>query len=218
MKETYLKEKVVLTEETSVHLCIGFTAINFSSYRSNIFRLNKIYESLQGRFDNDKLLIHVSDNKDKTKYDASWCGCYVIYLKNSLYYYIGYSSAIAKRLSSHVSVVKKVGSEIFLHTLRKRVSPDLHWRSATTSIVSESKDHITLEERRNKKTPLDFYIESSVENLHEFDIDMGPICLYKNYLKKFISKYPDYKLSVGEYLILTYYTDLIGKIMEQSLI
>lgn len=47
---------------------------------------------------------------------------------------------------------------------------------------------------------------------------MGPICLYKNYLKKFISKYPDYKLSVGEYLILTYYTDLIGKIMEQSLI
>ena len=52
----------------------------------------------------------------------------------------------------------------------------------------------------------------------DFDIEMGPICLYKNYLKVFLQNYPDYPLTVGEYLILSFYTDLIGIILEQSLI
>lgn len=47
---------------------------------------------------------------------------------------------------------------------------------------------------------------------------MGPVCLYPNYLKTFLQKYPDYKLNVGEYFILELYTDLVGKILEQSLI
>ena len=38
---------------------------------------------------------------------------------------------------------------------------------------------------------------------------MGPVCLYPNYLKTFLQKYPDYKLNVGEYFILELYTDLV---------
>jgi hypothetical protein len=64
----------------------------------------------------------------------------------------------------------------------------------------------------------DFYINSCIENKVELDIELGVICLYKNFLKEFKHKNPDYKLNVGEYLILNFFTDLIGKLIEQSLI
>jgi hypothetical protein len=67
-------------------------------------------------------------------------------------------------------------------------------------------------------TQWDFYISSCCYNKVDIVFMAGPICLYKNYFKAFIQKYPDYKLSVAEFLILRFCTELIGKILEQSLI
>ena len=136
---------------------------------------------LESTKDQDKLFL------DKCDYGDSWCGCYVIYDTNSLYFYIGHSKDFKPRFNSHILNLK--------HSVNK---------------LNESPQH--------SLNLFDFYIKSCIANRVSFDIEMGPICLYKCYFKEFVKKYPDYKFSVGEYLILNFITDLVGKIMEQSLI
>jgi hypothetical protein len=140
----------------------------------------------------------VEQENAQSFFDDSLCGCYVIYSKKSLYYYIGYSSNIRERLRTHYLNLKS------LYPSRKG-------------------DLFT------------FYIESCVKDKVNIYIEMGPVCraehvlyvnlcrgshtkLYSNYFKLFLQKYRDYKLSLGEYFILELYTDLVGKILEQSLI
>jgi hypothetical protein len=160
--------------------------VDFSSLpcsAANIFRLTKIFGCLHGRFVNNSFEF-IEVKKDKSLFDDYKfipCGCYVIYSKKTLYYYIGYSTNIIDRLDTHY---------LNLKSLKASRLGDL-W---------------------------DFYIKSCIEKKVKIDIEMGPVCLYPNYLKTFLQKHPDYPLNVGEYFIMELYTDLVGKILEQSLI
>lgn len=213
-KETFHKKKIIL-DENIYYTDKSFNCIDFSSFRSNIFRLNKIHRSLHGRFYKDNILV-INETKEKPHFDKDWCGCYVIYSEKSLYYYIGYSKEIGNRLDSHVSKIKKYHLDSYSY-FKERYS--FYLQSRITSFADDSLQDIGVERSLDfVGTPLDFYLISCIKTKHKFNINMGPICLYKNFLRKFTSKYPDYKLSLLEHSILTYYTDLIGKIMEQSLI
>lgn len=212
-KETFNQKKFFIGK--GYYTEKSFNSIDLSSFRSNIFRLNKIHRSLHGRFNKDNTLV-IGDKKDKPHFDKDWCGCYIIYSERSLYYYIGYSKVIEDRLNNHVSKIKKYHLDSY-SDFKTRYS--FYLRSMNMSSGDDSLDDKGVESCLNfVGAPLDFYIISCIKNKHKFNISMGPICLYKNFFIKFTSKYPDYKLSLLEHSILTYYTDLIGKIMEQSLI
>jgi hypothetical protein len=79
----------------------------------------------------------------------------------------------------------------------------------------------------------DLFLEKKIEGLGMFEnfisseilevnrnleFQISSIYLNTNYLKKFQEIYPKYKLSKGEWIILTKLNDLIIKILEQSLI
>lgn len=188
-KEPYIKEPCYQKVDGKLihtHTDVSFTKIDFSSFprsATNIFKLSKIYGCLEGRFVNNSFEF-IEVKKDKSlldDFEFTPCGCYVIYSKKTLYYYIGYSTNIIDRLNTHY---------LNLKSLRASYLGDL-WC---------------------------FYLKSCIENKVNIDIEMGPVCLYPNYLKTFLQKYPDYNLNVGEYFILELYTDLVGKILEQSLI
>ena len=114
----------------------------------------------------------------------------MINIKNSLYYYIGYSSNIIDRLSTH--------------------------HRNLNSLIKE--DDLEMSKAMQPSNSFAFYINSCIKNKINFLIEMAPVCLYPNYLKNFLQKHPDYKLNQGEAWILEYFTDLVGKILEQSLI
>ena len=183
MKDLYNKEKI--DEKMSGYIIsyksrISFTEIDFSFY-PNMFTLRKIYARLAGIFVNNnfKFIEYVEKNKSLLDdFEFTPSGCYMINSKNSLYYYIGYSSNILDRLNTHHRSLKSLGGG----------------------------------------DSFSFYINSCIKNKVNFEIEMGPVCLYPNYLKTFLQKHPDYKLNVGEYFILEFFTDLVGKILEQSLI
>ncbi len=188
-KDPYVKKPIYQRMDDRYilsHTEVNYSEIDFSSLpksAANLFRLSKIYGCLRGRFVNNSFEF-VEVKKDKSlldDFEFTPCGCYVIYSKKTLYYYIGYSSNIINRLNTHY---------LNLKSLRALGLGDL-WC---------------------------FYLKSCIEKKVKIDIEMGPVCLYPNYLKTFLTKYPDYKLNVGEYFILELYTDLVGKILEQSLI
>jgi hypothetical protein len=216
-KETFYKKKIIEGDNPSMYYTDkSFNCIDFSSFRSNIFRLNKIHQSLHGRFNKDNGILVIDDCASYKKIHGDWCGCYVIYSEKSLYYYIGYSKDIDNRLSSHVSKIKKYHLDSYSY-FKERYS--LYLQSRITLFPDDTR-RLERGERCLEfvGSPLDFYLISCIKNKHNFNISMGPICLYKNFLIEFTSKYPDYILSLLEHSILTYYTELIGKMMEQSLI
>lgn len=215
-KETFYKKNFLIGDnENMYYIDKRFNCIDYSTFRSNIFRLNKIHRSLHGRFNKDIILV-INEKKEKPHFDKDWCGCYVIYSERSLYYYIGYSKDIGNRLNSHVSNIKSYHIDSYSH-VEKRYSLYSQLRTSCSS-------HYSLRDRGIDEllylagTPLDLYLTSCIKYKHNFNISMGLFVFIKIFLIKFTSKYPDYKLSLLELSILIYYTDLIGKIMEQSLI
>lgn len=62
------------------------------------------------------------------------------------------------------------------------------------------------------------FIESEIYTKKKLFYNIHPIYVYTNLLKKFSLTHPHHRLSRGEWLILNYVTDLILKILEQSLI
>lgn len=108
-KETFNKKKVVIGDnEAFYYTDKSFNSIDLSSCRSNIFRLNKIHRSLQGRFNKDNTLVIDEKKKPRPNIEKDWYGCYVIYSERSLYYYIGHSIDIPKRFNAHISNIKKI--------------------------------------------------------------------------------------------------------------
>lgn len=224
-KDPYLKKKIIesvpnLDDKFEVyHTEVSYSPINFTSYSSSIFRLEKIYGSLHTNFNNDNFIISEHNNLGKkgvedSLFDDSLCGCYIIYSKNSLYYYIGHSNDIRGRLKTHYKNFKSLLQRYSLlsnQQLTTKEGIDFGFID-NASYIESTLGGI------GKRDLFKFYINSCYENKVDFDIEMGPICLYQSYFQGFLQKYPDYKLSVGEYLILTFYSDLIGKILEQSLI
>lgn len=225
LKNPYIKKKIiesVLDDKfEAYHTEVSYNPINFASYNSSIFRLEQIYGSLQAKFDKGDLVTFNTEYQLKSG-DNSGCGCYIIYSKNSLYYYIGYSKDIKSRLKTHYNNLKSLNSSC---SVPYGTAIDLKGEGEFTrgKILKELVDSVVSDEVYNasesgKKDLFKFYINSCYKNKVDFDIKMGPICLYSNYFSSFLQKYPDYKLNAGEYLILTFYTDLVGKILEQSLI
>lgn len=133
-------------------------------------------------------------------------GCYIIKSKKSLYYYIGYSDVIDKRLNTHFRYFKSLN-----HTFLQPQANPLQLGGSSNIYLLSSRNHIPASpnpkdrdegwyDAGSSATDLfKFYIDSCYKNKVDFDIEMGPICLYQNYFKAFLQKYPDYKLSVGEY-------------------
>lgn len=115
-KDPYIKEPIyqkVGDRLIHVHTNVSFTEIDFSSFprsATNIFKLSKIYGCLEGRFVNNSFEF-IEVKKDKSLFDDSEfipCGCYMIYSKKTLYYYIGYSTNILDRLNTHYLNLKSL--------------------------------------------------------------------------------------------------------------
>lgn len=119
--------------------------------------------------------------------------CYVIVFNNNLYYYIGSSIDILNRVKTHnLNLENEIYSVLGLS------------RKAKKSFFTES--------------ILPYYIESEISTNYELSYKIHPIYIYTNYLNKFSLLHPQHRLSKGEWILLKYITDLIIKILEQSLI
>ena len=119
--------------------------------------------------------------------------CYAIVFNNNLYYYIGSSTDIINRVKTHNSTIRDSINRIFMTNHKEKTKP------FEVSI-------------------LPYFIPSEILENHELCYKIQPIYISTNYLKKFEALYPQYRLSKGEWIILKYITDLIVKILEQSLI
>jgi hypothetical protein len=64
----------------------------------------------------------------------------------------------------------------------------------------------------------DYFIKDEIRHKGHLSYKILPIYLGYNYLNKFLLLYPDYKLSRGEWILLSSITDFIIKLLEQSLI
>ena len=113
LKDPYIKEPIYQKVDGKLihtHTYVIFTKIDFYSFHSNIFKLSKIYGRLEGRFVNNSFEF-IEVKKDKSLFDNYKfipCGCYVIYSKKTLYYYIGYSTNIIDRLHTHYLNLKSL--------------------------------------------------------------------------------------------------------------
>jgi len=73
LKNPYIIEKVIEYSSESIECFstnVRFSEINFSSYKSNIFKLNRIYKRLQGRFVKDNLVFR--EPKKTTQTNPFW--------------------------------------------------------------------------------------------------------------------------------------------------
>jgi predicted GIY-YIG superfamily endonuclease len=91
---------------------------------------------------------------------------------------------------------------------------------STTNIKNRIKSH------NNKINSFDkdlselfkYFLNSEIHENKKIEYKIRPIYLGINYFTKFKNLFPDYKLSKGEWLLLKKITELIIKILEQSLI
>lgn len=67
-------------------------------------------------------------------------------------------------------------------------------------------------------TNIERFIESEITHNGFLTYNILPVYFCCNYLNKFKSLYPEYKLSKGEFILLSSITDLTIKILEKSLI
>lgn len=123
--------------------------------------------------------------------------CYVIAFKNNLYYYIGSTINIKDRVRDHYLKIQRI---------IEKVTKDGFYNNRDVKTYYNS----------NK---LEYYIASEIIN-HKINLEYTilPIYFCTNYLKNFEMLNPEYELSKGERLLLISITELIIRILEQSLI
>jgi hypothetical protein len=123
--------------------------------------------------------------------------CYAILFNNNLYYYIGSTTNIKDRVKNHHSNIQKIIHKVIWDGFYYNHDAKVHYNSNI----------------------LEYFIASEILNGKiNIDYTIIPVYFCTNYLKKFANLNPDYKLSKGEWILLTSITDLLVKILEQSLI
>jgi hypothetical protein len=144
---------------------------------------------------------NVNKGKDFTvsysnSFDIMSC-CYAILFNNNLYYYIGSTTNIKDRVKNHHSNIQKIIHKVIWDGFYYNHDAKVHYNSNI----------------------LEYFIASEILNGKiNIDYTIIPVYFCTNYLKKFANLNPDYKLSKGEWILLTSITELIIKILEQSLI
>lgn len=132
-------------------------------------------------------------------FDIMSC-CYAILFNNNLYYYIGSSSNIKDRIKNHHSNIQKIIRKVIWDGFYYNYDPKIHYNSNILEYFIASEILVPCERGKIK-----------------VDYTIIPIYFCTNYLKKFIKLNPDYFISKGEWILLTLATELIIKILEQSL-
>lgn len=114
------------------------TPISFVSFNSSILRLDEIYGVLETKFNKHNTVIF-NNEYQKRDYllDDSLCGCYIIQSKKSLYYYIGYSDVIDKRLNTHFRYFKSLN-----HTFLQPQANPLQLGGSSNIYLLSSRNHI----------------------------------------------------------------------------
>lgn len=165
--------------------------------------LNKITEdTLIGKCGRSwkSITTYYNVNKSRGSYSKSFdilsC-CYAIIFKNNLYYYIGSTANITDRVLDHHLKIQRIIGEVIRDGFFFNRDVETYYNSNI----------------------LQYYIASEILN-HKINIEYTilPVYICTNYLKRFELLNPDYKLSKGERLLLLSITDLIIRILEQSLI
>jgi hypothetical protein len=172
---------------------------------------NDVYDKGMLNKTSEKNLLKLNDDivKTKTTYynvkkgkklsysnslDSFSC-CYAITFNNNLYYYIGSTTNITDRVKNHHTNLQKIIHKVTRDTLDPFIN--------VNDIIS---------------TFLEHYILSEICRNINLEYKISPVYISTNYLKKFELLNPQYKLSKGEWILLTSITDLLVKILEQSLI
>lgn len=133
---------------------------------------------------------------NSNSFDIMSC-CYAILFSNKLYYYIGSTSNIEDRIKNHHSNIQKIIRKVIWEGFYYNHDPKIHYNS----------------------NMLEYFIATEIlKGKIKVDYVIIPIYFSTNYLKKFIKLNPDYFLSKGEWILLTLVTELIIKILEQSLL
>jgi len=143
------------------------------------------------------------------------CGCYIITFKNKLYYYIGSSIDIRRRISSHVHNFYK-----YNQALKDKNDKDIRSSKLNemikfylNSIILFYGSVDSLVQRSNLK-----FISVEEQIIYELGFNINILYLNTNYLNLFKRIYPDYNLCKGEIILLTKITDFITRTLEYSLI
>lgn len=141
----------------------------------------------------EKILLYSKN----VKYESYLSCCYIIKFNHNLYFYIGSTSNLIKRIQSHNTNVLNV----------------------VKNLPYIKKDSVRNQPGKPVNSKLfDYFIKDEIRHIGELSYKILPIYLGYNYLKKFLLLYPDYKLSRGEWILLSSITDFIIKLLEQSLI
>jgi len=136
------------------------------------------------------------DSQQKLRLDSNFelylAGCYVIIFDNIFYLYIGCTTNLVDRAKYHQNNIKKMIKNLDF-----------------------TNSHMT---KHVRKTKLNQFIESEITSNGFLTYKILPLYYCCNYLKKFKLLYPNYKLSKGEFILLSSITDLQLKTLEMSLI
>lgn len=165
--------------------------------------LNKITEdTLIGKCGRSwkSITTYYNVNKGRGSYSKSFdilsC-CYAIIFKNNLYYYIGSTANITDRVRDHHLKIQRIIGEV--------VRDGFYYNRDVKTYYNSNM--------------LQYYIASEILNeKRNIEYTILPVYFCTNYLKKFELLNPDYRLSKGEKTLLLSITELIIRILEQSLI
>lgn len=150
-------------------------------------------------FNNEWTTIKTSDYLDSqqklcldSNFEIYLAGCYVIIFDNIFYLYIGSTSNLLDRAKYNQNNIMKIIKNLEF-----------------------TNSHMTQSVRKKK---LNQFIESEITNNGFITYKILPLYYCCNYLKKFKLLHPSYKLSKGEFMLLSSITDLQLNILEKSLV
>lgn len=188
-----LREIIKIKTETIEKNIISENLWSISQSYNEIKHNNLHYDnSCEGglfAFRNAKIGLNEIINKE-TKKNPLYICCYIITFSNKYYYYIGSTTNIKDRFKTH-------SHNINSYIKMKKNTLNEYFKYFLDSEIS--------------------YLKSKEGQKYALYFKISTLYLFPNYLNKFLSIYPNYRLSKGEWLLLDMINDLIIKTLEESL-